>query len=122
MHRKVRRMRILVLIMIFFLAGTGIGTIFSPIKIAQAGEIGPNEVQGKVLSIQTNVMRRGTLVVKSDRTGKTYTFYLGWRTIYYPHRYPNIGETVKVLYVNDRGVLKVTRVEIIQGQEVVSAE
>lgn len=114
MHGKVRRMTILVPILIFFLAGTGIGTIFSPIKIAQAEEIGPNEVQGKVLSIQTT-FRRGTLVVKSDQTGKTYTFYLGWRTIYYPHRYPNIGETIKVFYVKDRGFLKATRVEIIQG-------
>ena len=59
--------------------------------------------------------RKGTLVVKSDKTGKTYTFYLGVKTIYIPHRYPNIGETVKVSYIDDRGVLKATQVEIIQS-------
>ena len=87
----------------------------STIKSAQADEIGPNQVQGKVTSIYTNVFRKGTMVVKSDKTGKTYTFYLGRRTIYIPHRYPSTEETVKVSYINDRGFLKATRVEIIQS-------
>ncbi len=103
------------IITILFLVGMGIGGIFSTIKSAQADEIGPNQVQGKVTSIYTNVFRKGTIVVKSDQTGKTYTFYLGRRTIYIPHRYPSIEETVKVSYIDDRGFLKATRVEILQS-------
>jgi hypothetical protein len=67
---------------------------------------------GKVVAIQTHVARRGIMEVKSNRTGEVYKFYLGNRTAYYPHRYPYIGETVKVHYYNDRGYLKATSVEI----------
>ena len=104
-----------VIIAIFFLVG--MGSTFFPAKLAWAEEkeIGPNEVQGKVISIYTNVFRKGTIVVKSDQTGKTYTFYVGRKTVYVPWRYPSIEETVKVSYINDRGFLKATRVEIIQS-------
>jgi len=115
MDGKALKVPIVALIVILFLAGMNlVGASFS-IDVAQAKEIGPNEVKGKVISIQTNVFRRGTIVVKSDQTGNTYTFYVGRNTIYYPHRYPSIGETIKVLYINDRGFLKATRVEIVQG-------
>ncbi len=67
---------------------------------------------GKVVAIETNAFRKGIMDVKSDRTGEIYKFYLGNRTAYYPHRYPYIGETVKVHYYNDRGYLKATSVEI----------
>ena len=113
---KIRTTKAMVgIITIIFLVGMGIGGIFSTIKSAQADEIGPNQVQGKVTSIYTNVFRKGTIVVKSDKTGKTYTFYLGRRTIYIPHRYPSTEETVKVSYINDRGFLKATQVEIVPG-------
>lgn len=88
------------------------GSILSALTIATAAEIGPNEVQGKVLSTQAHGWGRGTIEVKSDLTGRIYTFYVGKRTIYYPHRYPGIGETIRVHYFNDRGYLKATRVEI----------
>ncbi len=112
MHWKLYKKTILVFIIILFSVLAGIGGFFSPLTIAKGKEIGPNEVQGKVLSIQTNALRRGTVEVKSGQTEKVYTFYLGSRTEYYPRRYPTIGETVKVLYINDRGYLKATRVEI----------
>ena len=102
------------IIAIIILVGMGISGTFPTIKFAHADEIGPNMVQGKVVSIYTNVFRKGTMVVKSDKTGKTYTFYLGRRTLYVPHRYPTVEETVKVSYINDRGFLKATQVEIIQ--------
>lgn len=104
-------------ITILLLAGAGMGSTFSPAKFAWAGakEIGPDEVQGKVIDIYTNIFRKGTITVKSDRTGKTYTFYVGRRTAYVPWRYPNRGETVKVHYINDRGFFKATRVEIVEG-------
>ena len=105
---------ILVTVTILFLAGMGMGSTFFPAKLAWATdkEIGPNEVQGKVTEIYTR-FRKGRIVVKSDQTGKPYTFYVGVKTIYVPHRYPTIGETIKVSYINDRGFLKATRVEII---------
>ncbi len=108
---------ILVTVTILFLAGMGMGSTFFPAKLAWAtdNEIGPNQVQGKVINIYTNVFRKGTIGVKSDQTGKPYTFYVGRRTVYVPHRYPTIGETVKVSYINDRGFLKATRVDIVPG-------
>ena len=113
---KIRTTKAMVgIITIIILVGMGISGTFPTIKFAHADEIGPNAVQGKVVSIYTNVFRKGTMVVKSDKTGKTYTFYLGRRTIYVPHRYPTVEETVKVSYIDDRGFLKATRVEIIQS-------
>jgi hypothetical protein len=105
----------LVSLLILSLALVGIGGVFSPITIAKGKEIGPNTVQGKVLSILTGAFRKGTIEVKSDQTGETYTFYVGNRTAYYPYRYPVIGETIKVIYVNDRGYLKATSVEIVKS-------
>jgi len=101
----------LMIILALVLVGIG-GAVLTTLTIANATEIGPNQVQGKVLTIQTNAFRRGTLEVKSDLSGKIYTFYLGSRTTYYPRRYPGIGERVRVRYVNDQGYLKATRVEI----------
>jgi len=114
MGRTSTKKAIVVIITVLFLVGMDIGGTFSPIKLAQADEIGPDAVQGKVMEIYTR-FRKGRIVVKSDQTGKRYTFYVGIRTIYVPHRYPNIGEAVKVSYINDRGFLKATRVEILLG-------
>ena len=111
MRRRQQSKTLVVLTVIISLALTGIGGVFVSNTVAK--EIGPNEVQGKVLAIQTNALHRGTIVVKSDRTGATYTFYVGSSTAYYPRRYPSIGETIRVLYINDRGYLKATRVEIV---------
>lgn len=97
---------------ILAVAFAGIG-LFSSVAGAKNQEIGPNEVKGKVLAVQGHGFGRGTIEVKSNQTAKVYTFYVGSRTAYYPHRYPSVGETVRVHYVNDRGYLKATRVEII---------
>jgi hypothetical protein len=115
MYWRQYRKAILALMVVLFVVLVGIDGVFSPLTIAKGKEIGPNQVQGKVLSIQTNALRRGTIEVKSDQTGETYTFYVGSRTQYYPHRYPGIGETIRVHYVNDRGYLKATSVEIVKG-------
>ena len=104
----------LMIILALVLVGIG-GAVLTTLTIAHATEIGSNQVQGKVLSIQTHAgwgAGRGTIEVKSDQTGRIYTFYVGSRTNYYPHRYPYIGERVRVHYLNDRGYLKATRVEI----------
>ncbi|MCJ7664964.1 MAG: DUF3592 domain-containing protein, partial [Desulfobacterales bacterium] len=113
MEWKAYKKAVPAVIVILALVLVGMSGIFAPISIANASELGPNTVQGKVLSIQTNAWRRGTMEVKSDHTGRIYTFYLGSRTDYHPYRYPYIGERVRVRYLNDRGYLKATRVEIL---------
>jgi hypothetical protein len=114
MKWKPHKGTMLVFMVIFFVL-VGIGSVFSPITIAQEKkEIGPNEVQGKVISIQTHPFGRpGVIVVKSDQTEESYTILVGVSTAYIPHRYPAVGETIKVSYINDRGQLKATRLEII---------
>lgn len=82
------------------------------VKKKAGKEIGRNAVYGKVIGVNVGSTPRGTIRVKSLNTGKVYTFYLGWRTKYYPSRYPYVGEKVKVYYVYDRGYLKATRVKI----------
>ena len=116
---KPHKWTMLVFIVIIAFVLVGIGGVFSPITIAKDNkEIGPNEVQGKVVSIETHAFgRRGIIVVKSNQTEVDYTFYVGVSTAYIPHRYPAVGETIKVSYINDRGQLKATRVEIIQSKK-----
>jgi uncharacterized integral membrane protein len=75
------------------------------------GEIASNAVEGKITSINVGPVRKA-IRVKSFRTGKRYTFYVGWRTKFSPDRWPSTGERVKVYYVYDRGYLKATRVYI----------
>ncbi|MCJ7663889.1 MAG: hypothetical protein MUO24_06575 [Desulfobacterales bacterium] len=105
----------LVFMVIFFVL-VGIGGVFSPITLAKDNkEIGPNDVQGKVLSIRTKLLGRGTIEVKSDLTEKVYMFYVGMDTVYNPNRYPAVGETIKVTYFNDQGKLKAARVQIIES-------
>jgi hypothetical protein len=109
-----KAMPIFIVISSFVLVG--IGGVFSPGTIAQGNkEIGLNKVQGMVLSIKIGAYARGVIEVKSAQTGKTYTFYVGKNTTYNPLRYPAFGETVRVNYINDRGKLKATLVEIIES-------
>jgi hypothetical protein len=113
MRGRQYKKRLVVLAVIISLALASIGGVFAPLAVATGKEIGPNEVQGKVLSVQGHGFGRGTIEVKSDQTGKAYTFYVGRNTAYYPRRYPTSGETIRVLYIDDRGYLKATRVEIV---------
>jgi len=109
--------KVMLVFMVIFFVLVLIGGGFSSITIAKENkEIGPNAVQRKVLSIQTHAFGRpGIIVVKSDQIEESYTFLVGINTAYVPHRYPAVGETIKVSYINDRGQLKATRVEIIQS-------
>jgi hypothetical protein len=70
-------------------------------------ETATKAIYGKVLSLQ-----RGSITIQSIPEGKTYTVYVGRRTIYEPRRYPAIGEKVKALYIDDRGYMKATEVQI----------
>ncbi len=113
MNYRRNRRTIVSLILILALVFVGIGGIvLSPLTIANASGATVYISVGKVVAIETNAFHRGIIEVKSNRTGEINKFYVGNRTAYYPHRYPNIGETVKVHYYNDRGYLKATSVEI----------
>ena len=115
MKRKPLKKAIPVFMVIFFVL-VGIAGFFSSSTIAKENrEIGRNDVQGKVLSIRTNLFGRGTIEVKSDFSEKVYMFYVGMDTVYNPDRYPAVGETIKVTYFNDRGQLKAARVQIIES-------
>ena len=77
------------------------------------GEVGRNVVYGKVTSTAIGAAGRGTIHVQSYNTGKVYTFYTGVRTDYNIRgRYPAVGESVKVYYINDRGYLKATYIRM----------
>jgi len=119
MKWKKNKKELLVYIVIFSLVLVGIGGVFSSITVAKDDkEIGPNAVQGKVISIETHPFgRRGVIVVKSDLTQESYAFFVGIDTTYVPRRYPAVGETVKVSYINDHGELRATLVEIIESQK-----
>jgi hypothetical protein len=73
-------------------------------------ELASNAVYGEVITVHLRGTRRGRITVKSLHTGVIYTFYGGWRTSYHPHRYPFIGERVKIYYVSDKGSLEATQV------------
>jgi hypothetical protein len=73
----------------------------------EAAESGAHAVYGKVISLQ-----RGSITIQSFTDGKVYTLYVGRRTSYSPHRYPLVGDKVKALYIDDRGSMKATQVQI----------
>ncbi len=115
MKSKPHKKAMLVFVVIFLVLA-GIAAVFSSVAIAEEKrEIGPSEVQGKVLSIRTNLFSSGTIEVKSDLTEKIYMFYVGMDTVCNPNRFPLVGETFKVTYFNDRGKLKAARLQLIKG-------
>jgi hypothetical protein len=113
MQRRQFKKAIPVFMVIFFVLA-GIAGFFSPGTIAKENrEIGRNDVQGKVLSIRTNLFGRGMIEVKSDLTEKVYMFYAGLDTVYSSDYHPAVGETIKVTYFNDGGKLRAARVQLI---------
>ena len=67
-------------------------------------------VTGTVVTVQGGI--RKWLEVKSEKDGATVNFRIGRNTEYIPHRYPNIGETVRVTYTTEKGVNIATKVVI----------
>jgi hypothetical protein len=67
-------------------------------------------VTGTVVTIQGGV--RKWLKVTNEKDGATVNFRIGRNTEYIPHRYPNIGETVRVTYITEKGVNIATKVVI----------
>ena len=103
------------------LVGVAIGAIYhskntayEQKKSSSGGrEVASNAVEGKVADVIIGAFGRGTIRVQSFNTGKVYTFATGVHTYYNIRgRYPYVGETVRVNYVNDRGVLKATYIGV----------
>jgi hypothetical protein len=56
---------------------------------------------GTVVGIQGGF--RKWIDVKGDKDEVTVNFRIGRKTVYIPHRYPYIGEKVKVEYLTEQG-------------------
>ena len=70
---------------------------------------------GTVVAIQRGA--RKWLEVKSDTDGATISLRIGRNTEYYPRRYPNIGERVRIMYYTERGVNIATKVSILSKEK-----
>ena len=70
---------------------------------------------GTVVAIQGGA--RKWLEVRSDTDGVTFNLRIGRNTVYYPYRYPKIGERVRVLYITEKGVHIATKVSILTKEK-----
>jgi hypothetical protein len=87
---------------------TNLGAELTPWQSGEGtAETGTNVLYGQVLSVQ-----RGSITIQSLTDRKEYTLYVGRRTSYSPQRYPLVGEKIKVLYIEDRGYMKATQVQM----------
>jgi hypothetical protein len=117
MKQKSFRKAIIVFAAIFFVLA-GMAGVFSSITLAEdKREIGPNDIQGKVLSVRTYFFGGGSIELKSDLTEKVYKFDMVADTVCIPDRYFAIGDTIKVTYYYDRGKLKAARVQLVQSRQ-----
>ena len=72
-------------------------------------------VIGTVVEVRGGL--RKWLIVKNEKDEVIFNFRIGMKTIYTPHRYPYVGEKVKVGYLMDRGVPIAYTVTILGGQK-----
>jgi len=87
---------------------TNLGAELTPWQSSKdTAETGANVIYGQVISLQ-----RGSITIQSLTDRKAYTLYVGRRTNYSPLRYPTVGDKVKVLYIDDRGYMKATQVQM----------
>jgi hypothetical protein len=70
---------------------------------------------GTVVEIHGGV--RKWLDVRNEKDEVIFNFRIGKNTIYIPHRYPYVGEKVKVEYLINRGVPVAYTVTILGGQK-----
>ena len=82
--------------------------ILVEVSVSQAQE--RKIFEGKVIGMRMKLW----LDVESQQDKAVMNFRIGRRTVYTPHRYPKLGEAVKVEYQLQRGIpiaFTVTRVE-----------
>ena len=68
---------------------------------------------GTVVGVHGGVKK--WLDVKSGKDEAVFNFRIGKNTVYKPHRYPNVGEKVKVEYSTHKGVHVAYTVTILEG-------
>ena len=68
--------------------------------------------EGSVASITTGAFSKGVITVKGDK-GEVMDFAVGRKTVYVPHRYPGVGERVKITYSLIRGQNAAYQVDIL---------
>ena len=68
---------------------------------------------GTVLGIRAKMW----LDVKSEKDEAVVNFRVGRKTVYIPHRYPYVGEKVRVEYLTNRGVPVAYTVTILGSQK-----
>jgi hypothetical protein len=68
---------------------------------------------GKVVGIRTKMW----LDWESATDKAIVNFRIGRKTVYVPHRYPNLGERVKVEYLVQKGVPVAFTVTILEGSK-----
>jgi hypothetical protein len=69
-------------------------------------------LHGKVVGIS-----RMWLNVESEKDKAIVNFRIGRKTVYIPHRYPNMGEKVKVEYLTHQGTPVAYTVTILEGSK-----
>jgi hypothetical protein len=69
-------------------------------------------LNGKVVGISRMWMN-----VESDKDKAIVNFRIGRKTVYIPHRYPNLGERVKVEYLTPQGTPVAYTVTILEGSK-----
>jgi hypothetical protein len=69
-------------------------------------------LNGKVVGIS-----RMWLNVENEKDKTIVNFRIGRKTVYIPHRYPNLGEKVKVEYLTPQGTPVAYTVTILEGSK-----
>jgi hypothetical protein len=72
-------------------------------------------VTGTVVGIQGGA--RKWLEVKNEADGTTVNFRIGHNTVYVPHRLPDTGDKVRVMYFIEKGVHVATKVLIFNKDQ-----
>jgi hypothetical protein len=71
---------------------------------------------GIVRGVHVHGLRK-YLEVENEQDKAIVNFRIGHNTRYTPHRYPNLGEKVKVEYLTQRGVPVAYSVTILEGSK-----
>lgn len=80
----------------------------------EANALVAQERYSTLIGTVMGIRMRSWLDVQSEKDKAVVNFRIGHKTVYIPHRYPNIGERVKVEYLTHRGVPVAYKVTILE--------
>jgi hypothetical protein len=81
----------------------------------EANALVAQERYSTLIGTVMGIRMRLWLDVQSEKDKAVVNFRIGRKTIYKPHRYPNVGEKVRVEYLTHRGVPMAYMVTILEG-------